>query len=79
MMHSEQALAVTKRDQGAFGEPIWIWSGDDPCDQNVWAWARRKFDLKRPVRATLEICADLRYTVCLNEKPFCFSVIIFCS
>lgn len=44
----------------------WIWSDDDPDKPNVWVWARRRFEVKAPTSAFLNITADLRYVAWVN-------------
>ncbi len=54
-------------DIGTDVVPRWIWSGDDPADRHVWAWARRRFRAS-PGPALLEISADLRYDLWVNGR-----------
>jgi hypothetical protein len=50
----------------------WIWTDDDPEEAHVWIYAQRSFETADPRHGWIEITADLRYFLWINENPVGF-------
>ena len=57
---------------GEIADSKWIWTSDDPDENDVWIYARKKFNVTDVSRAFLHITADLRYYVWINGRPLGF-------
>lgn len=44
----------------------WIWTDQDPDENDVWVYARRSFSVNDPAGAKFHLTADLRYLVWVN-------------